>query len=182
MNNDSKFQRELISYLESVQKGEFITGTMQDIKERVPHDEQCTFGIHSIIKNKNVKAEHEILYKDPTLTMPNPAPLACESCYELDEFCDLCVANDEWWKKFDLTVDDIILRSNVHRCATSTDSNAKSDSTFKKGKPTGPKGCLDQNGNCKARFPRDTYEVTLVNNDDGHIFMKKLQAMLNTFS
>ncbi len=38
---------------------------------------------------------------------------------------------------------------------------------------TVPKGCLNKNGVCMARFPRDLYPETVVNKDDGHIFMKK---------
>src|SRR6202789_3264273 len=187
MNNDSKFQQELIDYLESVHRGEFITGTMQDIKEKVPHVQEINSGIHSILIDKNLPTETETSYKDPTLTMPDPVPLSCGSCRNQEEFCELCVINQKWWDKFMLTVDDIILRSNVHRCnaGASIKNNHNqnpSESTSKNLAPKGPKGCLDQYGNCKARFPRNIYEETIVDADDGHIFMKKLESMLNTFT
>ena len=187
MDNDSTFRRELIAYLESVHTGDFITGTMQDIKERVPCIQESNLDIHNILNKKSLTTKKEISYKDPTLTMPNPAPLSCDSCKNQEEYCDLCVADEEWWDKFNLTVDDIILRSNVHRCMTSVKINStknKNPSEFTSNKkiPKGPKGCLDCYGNCKACFPRDIYKETIIDVDDGHIFLKKMESMLNTFT
>ena len=187
MDNDSTFQQELIAYLESVHTGDFITGTMQDIKERVPYMRENDTGIHSIMNKKDLTIKKNALYKDPTLTMPEPAPLSCGSCIRQEVSCDLCITNDQWWEKFNLTVDDIILRSNVHRCTTNTNINSTENQNpskyaLNKKIPKGPKGCLDRYGNCKARFPRKIYEETFVDINDGHIFLKKMESMLNTFS
>jgi hypothetical protein len=46
----------------------------------------------------------------------------------------------------------------------------------------GPKGCLDQNGVCRARFPRDIHETTTVDSTDGHIDMKKKEPYINMFT
>lgn len=185
MNKDFMFQQELIAYLESVHKGEFITGTMQDIKEKIPQVFECELGIHTIMKENELSTKTHSSHKDPTLVMPDPAPLSCGYCQNQEEKCELCIVNDKWWRNFNLTVDDIILRSNVHCCTASTDiktaQNYNSNSVSKKEYSKNPKGCLDKNGNCKAHFPREIYEKTTVDSDNGHIFMKKLESMINTF-
>jgi len=38
MDNNSEFQKSLITYLEGCQKGEFLTGTMEDIKSKIPSE------------------------------------------------------------------------------------------------------------------------------------------------
>ena len=184
INKDSAFQRDLITYLESVHRGEFITGTMQDLKEKIPRFQESNAGIHSMLINEDLPINTQISYEDPTLTMPDPVPLSCGVCEDQEKFCNLCIMNQDWWDRFKLTVDDIILRSNVHRCTTGVDitpkqNKKKSESASQKNVP---KGCLDQYGNCKARFPRNIYEETIVDSNDGHIFMKKLESMLNTFT
>ncbi|KAF5336784.1 hypothetical protein D9758_017713 [Tetrapyrgos nigripes] len=62
LKHDSDFIKSLISYLESCYVGEFDTGTSASINEQ-------------IILNKT-KPD----YKDPTLTMPTPPPVAVCSC------------------------------------------------------------------------------------------------------
>jgi hypothetical protein len=166
MNKDSDFQRSLIEYLEGCQKGEFLTGTLEDIKSKVPETaSKHLTGIHTILEEKlnNEKKEN---YKDPTQTMPEAPP---ENC---DKNCDSCQPSKTWWNQFQETVDDILLRSNIHKC-TSADTNK---SKFK------AKGCLNKNGICKARFPRPIIPKTTVNEDDGYVNLKKEEPMLNTIS
>ena len=43
---------------------------------------------------------------------------------------------------------------------------------------SGPKGCLNENGECTARFPQDVITKTTID-DDGYIFLKKLESMMN---
>ena len=38
MNKDGEFQKSLIEYLEGCQKGEFLTGSMEYVKSKVPID------------------------------------------------------------------------------------------------------------------------------------------------
>lgn len=52
----------------------------------------------------------------------------------------------------------------------------------KQRKASGHKGCLDKFGNCQARFPHTVVLETLVDLIDGHILMKKLEPMMNTFT
>ena len=86
--------------------------------------------------------------------------------------CNVSPHLNSWWCDFYNTVDDILLRSNVHKCSFSDPENSK----FK------AKGCLNKEGICKARFPRPVVPETVVNFEDGYITMKKSESMLNTIS
>jgi len=104
MDPNSDFQKEMVEYLESVHVGKFMTGTMDEIKEQV---------------HENIKAEE---YEDPTQTLPDPPPepTNCD-CNK----CESCEDTASWWQKFNNTVDDLILRSNVHKCRTSIPADEK---------------------------------------------------------
>ena len=170
MNNDGEFQKNLIQYLEGCQKGEFLTGSMEYVKSKIPIDiENRSKGIHTIF-NKTSPQTVDNSYQDPTLTLPEEPPNLCE----LNEHTSFDARQllSHWWSKFYNTVDDILLRSNVHRCNSSDQEKNK----FK------AKGCLNRDGICKARFPRPIVPETTVNFEDGYINLKKLESMLNTIS
>ncbi|KAJ3520205.1 hypothetical protein NMY22_g12852 [Coprinellus aureogranulatus] len=122
------------------------------------------------------------LEADPTLTMPQMPPptgeckCKCDQCLGISD-CVECQKDRSWWCYFYKTVDIILYKSNIHTCriqrSTTSSTNKPASSQ--------PKGCLDRNGCCKARFPRDLYEKTVIE-DDGHIDMKKREPMVNTFS
>jgi len=126
-------------------------------------------------------------YKDPTMTLPVLPPPRCTGC-NLDR-CDSCRKTKSWWQSFKKTVDDLVLKSNVHRCTVSRgaeaiadpelpDSGDPSSSKAKRVSNKGPKGCLDSQGNCWARFPREQHETMHVDPADGHVNMKKRQYFL----
>ncbi|KIM73419.1 hypothetical protein PILCRDRAFT_50220, partial [Piloderma croceum F 1598] len=137
MDPNSDFQKRIVEYLESVHVGEFMTGTMDEVKEQV---------------DENIKAKE---YRDPTQTLPDapPEPTECD-CNK----CESCENTANWWQNFKTTVDDLILRSNVH------------------------KGCINKHGNCKARFPRQTFEKTEVDPKTGALNMKKGERWINTLT
>src|SRR5712692_7166503 len=63
MDPNSDFQKKIVEYLEGVHVGEFLTGSMDDVKKNVNKDIECKD------------------YKDPTQTLPNPPPEPSEcSC------------------------------------------------------------------------------------------------------
>jgi hypothetical protein len=170
MNNDGEFQQKLIQYLEGCQKGEFLTGSMEYVKSKIPIDlENRSKGIHTILKKKTLQ-KIDNSYQDPTQTLPEEPPKNCES-NEHTSF-DARQLLSHWWSKFYDTVDDILLRSNVHKCSSSDPEKNK----FK------PKGCLNKDGICKARFPRPVVPETTINFEDGYINLKKAESMLNTIS
>jgi hypothetical protein len=141
MDPTSDFQKAMVEYLESVHIGEFMTGKMEDVKAKV---------------DKEVATNKE--YKDPTQTLPIPPPPECpnNNC----DTCENCKEMDEWEEQFKNTVDDLLLRSNVHECRTSIAADEK-----KQKKEC--RGCLSKNGQCKARFPRELHEETQVDPKTG---------------
>ena len=190
ISRDSTFQQDLIRYLESVHQGEFLTGSADSVRASVPMQTEARGGIHAVLQEQkpvnDIEAAAE--YKDPTQTLPRPAPPRCQNLKKCD--CKSCKSNGNWWKDYYTTVDDLLLKSNMHRCTTSStapatlpeDESSPSTSKTSKSVKQGPKGCLDHNGICRARFPRETHETTTVDENDGHVVMKKLEANMNTFT
>ncbi|KAJ7106604.1 hypothetical protein C8R44DRAFT_562791, partial [Mycena epipterygia] len=148
---DSSFQREMIAYLESCHVGEFLTGTMADVKAKVPYQNKSRQGMHDVIFDE-VRTATPVSYDDPTQTLPVAPPPLCTECIGL--MCQNCKDIKNWWVSYEDTVDDLILRSNVHSCR----------------KP---------DGTCSARFPRDIFDKTEVDPSDGAINVKKLEPMIN---
>ncbi|KAF8235401.1 hypothetical protein L208DRAFT_1541265 [Tricholoma matsutake] len=125
----------MVQYLESVCKGEFFNGNLDDISQNVADE-----------KKNNVN------YTDPTKTMPEPLPPQCKN--KEHENCKDCLAVTSWWLKFTRTVDDLLLWSNVHKCRMSTKDKDGNDVR---------KGCLNKKGCCKAaRFPHEVVNHTMV--------------------
>jgi hypothetical protein len=156
MDTTSDFQKKMVEYLEGVHMGEFMTGTMEHVKDDV---------IKNISETKT--------YKDPTQTLPVPPPKSCEkkNC----ETCEACKDICNWKEEFEHTVDDLILRSNVHECRTSVDADEKS-------KKKERRGCLNKRGTCKARFPRQIFDETQVDPKTGALNVKKGEEWINTFT
>jgi hypothetical protein len=98
-------------------------------------------------------------YVPPTKTMPEaPPPLCIEhnSC----DVCDNCKALTSWWTWFKGVVDDLIKRSNLHNdCSKSI------------------RPCL-RNGKCKAQFPREIVDSTMVDPETGALIQIPLVFFL----
>ena len=124
----------------------------------------------------NVKAPTKSSdYRNPTKTLPEPPPPSCHK--NLHSSCDGCGALASWTSRFKATVDDLILKSNIHKCST----NKNKDSSQNKAQPY--KGCLDNIwGKCKARFPRPTFPTTEIDPESGSINVKKTEPWLNTLT
>jgi len=94
-------------------------------------------------------------YIPPTKTMPEAPPPRCPERNACD-VCENCKALTSWWSRFKSTVDDLVKRSNGHNdCSKSV------------------RLCL-RKGKCKARFPRDIVESTMVDPATGALKMKNL--------
>ena len=155
MDPNSDFQYKIVEYLESVHVGEFLTGTKEEVEEKL-----------------KAKKEQNKDYQDPTQNLPElPPPLCkkgdCASC------CD-CENITSWWNKFKNVVDDLILRSNIHNCR----GYKGDEKTAKKNRPS----CINKYGNCKARFPRTLYEQTQVDPKTGALNIKKGEPWINTLT
>jgi hypothetical protein len=148
MDPTSSFQKHIVEYLESVHIGEFMTGPA----------EQVMSDVHKRTQDAN--------YKDPTQTLPEQLPPLCKHPKKDD--CSRCKKQDSWWLTFKDTVDDILLKSNVHRCGGGKNGR----------RPT----CINKQGNCKARFPRQILESTEVDPQTGALNIKKGEQWLNTIT
>ena len=125
----------------------------------------------SAVKTASEKAD----YKNPTETLPEPPPPSCHHPPRND--CSSCNKLSAWTSRYKSTVDDLLLKSNVHKCST----NKNKDGSQNKARPY--KGCLDNIwGRCKARFPRLTFTKTEVDTETGSISLKKSESWLNTFT
>ncbi|KAJ7111113.1 hypothetical protein C8R44DRAFT_633493, partial [Mycena epipterygia] len=159
---DSAFQKDMIAYLESCHVGEFLSGTMADIKAKVPYQNKERRGIHD----------------DPTQTLPVAPPPLCTDC--MGALCENCKDIRNWWVSYESTVDDLVLRSNVHSCrkpvaGTDLSKPINPGSRMK----TEVRGCLRRDGTCSARFPREVFIKSEVDPEDGAINVKKLEPMIN---
>ncbi len=109
------------------------------------------------------KKSTDKLYKDPTQTLPE-APQD-DSDYST------------WRRQFEETVDDLLLKSNVHNCEKYTTKSGR------KRKDKDSYGCRNNKwGKCKARFPRPLSNETTVDADSGAINMKKSERWINTIT
>ena len=147
MDPESSFQKRLVEYLESVHIGEFMTGPM----EKVVSDVEC-------------RVSQDPLYRDPTQTLPECPPPLCK--HPLKDDCARCKKHKLWEDRFKSTVDDILLKSNVHKCGGGKNGR----------RPT----CINKQGNCKARFPRPLFKQTEVDLLTGALNIKKGEPWLNT--
>ena len=105
MEPTSDFQQKMVEYLESVHVGEFLTGSMAEVKAKVE-------------ENTN----HGANYQDPTQTLPEAPPSLCKTP---DDDCTECKCLNSWWDTFNNIVDDLILRSNVHNCGRNQSNSEK---------------------------------------------------------
>ena len=98
----------------------------------------------------------------PTKTIPETPPQCPD--HNACNVCDNCKALTSWRSCFKVTVDDLVKRSNKHNdCSKSL------------------RPCLRE-GKCKAQFPRDVVEFTMVDLTTGALKIKKREAWINTFS
>ena len=117
---------------------------------------QFLTGSKSEISQKFKEASDLPGYSNPTFTLPEPPS-------------DINSKEDRvtWWKFFDNTVDDLLLNSNLHTHKIDKNGDDKSY-------------CLNSKGECKRRFPRDTFEQTLVDPKTGALNLKKGEPWMNT--
>ena len=154
MDPNSDFQEKLVAYLEGVHQGQCLSGTATEVKNRVDQQKKS-----------------DPSYKDPTKTMPVPPPLPCEvRCNR----CSECTNLEKWWNEYEKTVDDLLIRSNQHTCVRIKEDHDENKEVRK--------ACLNKDDECKARFPRDVVETTLVDPDTGALKMKHGEAYMNTFT
>ena len=161
LNEDSVWRTKVLDWLERCHVGEFINGTFADVIGR------------------NDESKKDPNYRDPTTTLPVPPPDPCKIHPEPEAVseiaCRSCAALLQWNKNYGDVIDDILLRSNVHKCS----KGKRKDGTNKKIEYA---ACMDNKwGKCKAQFPRLTTLESVID-ETGAIIMKKLEPWINTFT
>ncbi|KAJ7109037.1 hypothetical protein C8R43DRAFT_904914, partial [Mycena crocata] len=149
MNPRCRFRRRLVDYLESSHRAEYFNGSKENViakrkVEPLSHD-----------ADSDDEIDWSSPYRPPTQTFPTPPPPLCVDPLCLST-CAACQKLKSWKEMYELEVDDLVLRSNVHT-----------------------HGCLTKHGVCRARFPRDVFEKTEIA-DDGHIDVRHVEPMINT--
>lgn len=164
MDPESTFQKEMVEYLESVHKGEFLQGDMESVAERL----------------ENVKIKNP--FRVPaTERLPQSPPLKCTHASRSD--CDGCTAYRKWREDYEDEIDEILYASNVHKCTTRNRKDYISKGAQNGLQEVDNRGCTDPVTKvCKARFPRDTFTETAVDPESGALIMKKGEPWLNTFT
>ncbi|KAL1739667.1 hypothetical protein HDZ31DRAFT_48999, partial [Schizophyllum fasciatum] len=151
--DDSEFEKEMIRYLDEMQTGQLLTGPMESVKKHGEHK-----------SSQDAPTEPA---EDPTQTMPVPPPAPCH-CGE--GHCSCEVNRRTWWNSFKETVDNLVLRVQIHKCIRKRAARkAESDSTGKKDPLEGIKGCKGDDDVCDARFPREYIEQSFVDRLTGAI-------------
>ncbi|KIK54045.1 hypothetical protein GYMLUDRAFT_249815 [Collybiopsis luxurians FD-317 M1] len=152
----SDFQNWLVAYLESIRVGEFLTGSKLEVMESIKI------------------AESSPSYVSPELTLPVLPPPSCKC--NLDS-CKLCTKYADWSDAYKFTVDDLLMKLNVHDCNRAM--NADGTVNWDKFEVS----CLNNKYHkCKAQFPRTIYKETTIDLTTGHISLKKLEQWLNDIS
>ncbi|KAJ7143087.1 hypothetical protein C8R43DRAFT_1089034 [Mycena crocata] len=98
MGNNSAFRRRLVAYLEDSHRAEFFNGSKDAVIKKKGNDDEIDWSGK---------------YRPPTLTLPKAPPPICQetNCTEL---CAKCNDYRGWLDGYQLEVDDLLVRSNIH--------------------------------------------------------------------
>ncbi len=160
MKSDSKFQLDLVKYLESCHIGQFITGNMNEIAVRTPRASDDDPNYHSVIP-LNPSVDIDPNYKNPTETLPLSPPPRCQAKHTMDQSdispCMDCDRLADWWSQFENTTDNLLYKSNIHTCRQSNPKKTKpkkGETMTKDGETIGtesiPNDTPEQNNDTKA--------------------------------
>ena len=79
MDPTSNFQQKMVEYLESVHVGEFLTGSMHEVKQNI-----------------SLQKIEDLHYEDPIQTMPISPPEECKEKTCDNDNCSNCQALETW--------------------------------------------------------------------------------------
>ncbi|KAF8208026.1 hypothetical protein K438DRAFT_1550672, partial [Mycena galopus ATCC 62051] len=140
-----------VAYLEAAHQGDFIHGSMEDVKARQGFDLHPT--------PEELDRQSSETYKVPTLTLPRVPPALCEVNHA-DDSCVKCAELANWCAEYEHEIDDLWLRCNLHTCRESVQDavqdakkrNWRKSGGIQKQDKTKPfwerRGCLSKKGVC----------------------------------
>ncbi|KAK0216367.1 hypothetical protein IW262DRAFT_1299592 [Armillaria fumosa] len=150
-------QSTAVRYLESIHKGEYLTGTQE--------------AVSSMRHQESLHAD----YIEVTEVLPEAPPPHCDAGPSCPD-CESGNTTQSWWGYFKQLVDIVINKCNVHTCVSNTWPNGMLK------RNTNAKGCLDNKwGKCKACFPCKLFAATTIDPETGHIHLMKKEQWINTF-
>ena len=157
LDQNSSWQKSIISWLDSCHIGEFMTGSQNEVLANV------------------AEYSKQASYRDPTETLRQQPPPLCVIRHSQNESCSKCDDITKWWKYFDNIVDDLVSKSNIHNCERGTNKDGSASRKYV--------SCKDNKyGKCKARFPCPIFESTEVDPETGALKVKKLEPWINFFT
>ncbi|KAK0491919.1 hypothetical protein EDD18DRAFT_1026025, partial [Armillaria luteobubalina] len=154
----SNFQKRMVEWLEGCHMGELFNGSQSEVQAQV--------------ENKKMKPG----YVDPTKILPIAPPNEC-TVQLAHKNCPTCNDTQTWHQTYQETVDDLIVRSNIHDCEKyiNKDGSTNKNKTYM--------GCKENKYNkCKARFPRLMFTETQVDPESGAVRLKKGEPWINMFT
>ncbi len=95
----------------------------------------------------------------PSELLPDPPPPFCDCSLET---CIPCKVYQDWKDSYKNTLNHILYRANRHTCSKSN--------------------CGNKYNMCKAHFPQQIFESSMVDPETGAICMKHKEPMLNSFN
>ncbi len=124
---------------------------------------ELLYGTQSEVQSKVEQNEVKTGYVNLTWSLPEVLPKEC-IVKTIHEDCPTCNDIRSWDTRYQETVDNLIVRSNVHDC----ERYMNKDGTVSRKKTY--TGCKENKYNkCKARFPRQTFMETQVDPETGAI-------------
>ncbi|KAH8101941.1 hypothetical protein BXZ70DRAFT_869315, partial [Cristinia sonorae] len=128
-SNNAEFERDLINWLEACHRGDFHSGTEQQVKARIRR--KCQSNSDHISNNDNEPQQNELT---------------------------------NWYEAATEEADEIVYLSNRH----SENYN---------------RGCKKRpDDDCRARFPREIRQHTVVDREEGSVLMRKREPWFNTWN
>ncbi|KAI0355615.1 hypothetical protein OH77DRAFT_1357417, partial [Trametes cingulata] len=151
--SDQGFRERLVQWLERCHQGEYSSGREADIAERLRVKRDVRGTSDDDLLNVIEREAEDEGYRDPCTTLPAKPP----TCVDEE-------SAGKWLQEVCEETDEIVYLSNRH------------DSRHRK-------GCLrGEPKYCKARYPRETRDVTSIDMSTGALLFKKREPWINTYN
>ncbi|KAJ7101101.1 hypothetical protein C8R44DRAFT_536780, partial [Mycena epipterygia] len=158
----SRFEKALIQYLEGSHVGEFHQANMATMESicgpRVKHPVPKV----TVLGELKESTKTATIDQKAALSMPEPPPADCQADEDCGS-CKRCAALATWWDRFWTRTNELVYLVNVH-----VHRRAHAETR-----------CVNKEGVCMARFPRELVPESVVDHADGSLKVKKLEENMN---
>jgi hypothetical protein len=154
LSDPNVFRQKLIDWLEGCHQGEFSTGSLATVKDRITR--RCSSFSRTQGDPDDDDAmlfTNELVPGDPTASLPTSPPVFASS-----------TESAKWYEELQLISNEVVYRSSRH-----SENHCH--------------GCRTSPAHeCRARFPRELHQFTTVDDLTGALVLKKHEGWINTFS